>query len=214
MLSFFRRNVVLILGLLLQVIVYVIAPAHPISLVSGLMGVCSVVLSAQRNIWTFFFGFAQVLTYSYLCWGERFYAELLLNAYYFVTMLYGVWVWHKHLGVETEKFVVETRKLSLVALFSVCIATLLFSILVGWLLAVYTDDSQPYMDAFTTVPAMVAQILMILVYREQWCIWLLVDILATLMWVEAGDYCMAAQYIFWCGNCIYGYVLWSRSTRD
>lgn len=214
MLSFFRRNVVLILGLLLQVIVYVIAPAHPISLVSGVLGVCSVVLGAQRNIWTFLFGFAQVLTYSYLCWGERFYAELLLNAYYFVTMLYGVWIWRKRLGGDVDRYVVKTRKLSVVALLSVCVSTLLLSIVVGCFLSVYTDDSQPYMDALTTVPAMVAQVLMILVYREQWCIWLLVDILATLMWVEAGDYCMAAQYMFWCVNCIYGYVLWSRSTRD
>lgn len=214
MLSFFRRNVVLILGLLLQVIVYVIAPAHPISLVSGVLGVCSVVLGAQRNIWTFLFGFAQVLTYSYLCWGERFYAELLLNAYYFVTMLYGVWIWRKRLGGDVDRYVVETRKLSVVALLCVCVSTLLLSIVVGWFLSVYTDDSQPYMDALTTVPAMVAQVLMILVYREQWCIWLLVDVLATVMWVEAGDYCMAAQYIFWCVNCIYGYVLWSRSTRD
>lgn len=214
MLSFFRRNVVLILGLLLQVIVYVIAPAHPISLVSGVLGVCSVVLGAQRNIWTFQFGFAQVLTYSYLCWGERFYAELLLNAYYFVTMLYGVWIWRKRLGGDVDRYVVETRKLSVVALLSVCVSTLLLSIVVGWFLSVYTDDSQPYMDALTTVPAMVAQVLMILVYREQWCIWLLVDVLATVMWVEAGDYCMAAQYMFWCVNCIYGYVLWSRSTRD
>ena len=214
MLSFFRRNVVLILGLLLQVIVYVIAPAHPISLVSGVLGVCSVVLGAQRNIWTFLFGFAQVLTYSYLCWGERFYAELLLNAYYFVTMLYGVWIWRKRLGEDVDRYVVETRKLSVVALLSVCVSTLLLSIVVGWFLSVYTDDSQPYMDALTTVPAMVAQVLMILVYREQWCIWLLVDVLATVMWVEAGDYCMAAQYMFWCVNCIYGYVLWSRSTRD
>lgn len=214
MLSFFRRNVVLILGLLLQVIVYVIAPAHPISLVSGVLGVCSVVLGAQRNIWTFLFGFAQVLTYSYLCWGERFYAELLLNAYYFVTMLYGVWIWRKRLGGDVDRYVVETRKLSVVALLCVCVSTLLLSIVVGWFLSVYTDDSQPYMDALTTVPAMVAQVLMILVYREQWCIWLLVDVLATVMWVEAGDYCMAAQYMFWCVNCIYGYVLWSRSTRD
>ena len=214
MLSFFRRNVVLILGLLLQVIVYVIAPAHPISLVSGVLGVCSGVLGAQRNIWTFLFGFAQVLTYSYLCWGERFYAELLLNAYYFVTMLYGVWIWRKRLGGDVDRYVVETRKLSVVALLSVCVSTLLLSIVVGWFLSVYTDDSQPYMDALTTVPAMVAQVLMILVYREQWCIWLLVDVLATVMWVEAGDYCMAAQYMFWCVNCIYGYVLWSRSTRD
>jgi hypothetical protein len=76
-----------------------------------------------------------------------------------------------------------------------------------------TIDSQPYLDAFTTVPAFVAQILMVLVYREQWYIWLLVDVLATIMWFQAGNYCMAAQYIFWCANCVYGYVQWTRKVE-
>ena len=78
----------------------------------------------------------------------------------------------------------------------------------------FTNDTQPYLDAFTTIPALVAQILMILVYREQWYIWLVVDLLATVMWIQAENYCMAAQYAFWCLNCIYGYVHWTRTLEN
>ena len=87
---------------------------------------------------------------------------------------------------------------------------MLLSLLVGWLLQRCTDDPQPYLDAFTTVPAIVAQILMVLAFREQWYIWMLVDVLALIMWLRAGNYCMAAQYFFWCANCVYGYVQWTR----
>ena len=55
---------------------------------------------------------------------------------------------------------------------------------------------------------------MILVYREQWYIWLVVDLLATVMWIQAENYCMAAQYAFWCLNCIYGYVHWTRTLEN
>ena len=202
----------LIIGIVVQCVTYAIMPNDPWSLVSGLLGVCSVVLGAQGNILTFVFGFAQVATYTYLCVMERFYAEIALNIFYFITMIYGVYVWKKRLTKE-DSLQIHTRRLSHILTPVLVIAVLLSSLLVGWLLKRYTDDPQPYLDAFTTVPAIVAQILMVLAFLEQWYIWMLVDVLAFVMWLRAGDYCMAAQYLFWCANCVYGYVQWNRAVR-
>ena len=184
-------------------------PDTPWSLISGLLGICSVVLSAQGNILTFVFGFGQVATYTYLCVREQFYAEIALNIYYFVTMIYGVYVWKKRLQTDSS-LQIQTRQLRGKSLPLLLLSVTAFSVLVGWFLQVYTDDPQPYLDAFTTVPALVAQILMILAYREQWYIWMMVDVLALVMWLRAGNYCIAAQYFFWCANCVYGYVQWTR----
>ena len=186
-------------------------PDTPWSLISGLLGICSVVLSAQGNILTFVFGFGQVATYTYLCVREQFYAEIALNIYYFVTMIYGVYVWKKRLQTDSS-LQIQTRQLRGKSLPLLLLSVTALSVLVGWFLQVYTDDPQPYLDAFTTIPALVAQILMILAYREQWYIWMMVDVLALVMWLRAGNYCMAAQYFFWCANCIYGYVEWTRNT--
>lgn len=198
----------LILGLLVQVLTFVLMPDNPISLVSGMLGICSVVLGAQGNILTFVFGFAQVATYTYLCCVERFYAEIAINIYYFITMIYGVYCWRNRLSNNSLQ--VQTRRLSIKLLAWGMLLIALFSWLTGWLLARFTDDPQPYMDAFTTVPAIAAQLLMVLAYREQWYLWLVVDVLAVVMWLRAENYCMAAQYVFWCVNCIYGYIQWTR----
>lgn len=198
----------LILGLLVQVLTFVLMPDNPISLVSGMLGICSVVLGAQGNILTFVFGFAQVATYTYLCCVERFYAEIAINIYYFITMIYGVYCWRNRLSNNSLQ--VQTRRLSIKLIAWGMLLIALFSWLTGWLLARFTDDPQPYMDAFTTVPAIAAQLLMVLAYREQWYLWLVVDVLAVVMWFRAENYCMAAQYIFWCVNCIYGYIQWTR----
>ena len=184
-------------------------PDSPWSLVSGLLGICSVVLGAQGNILTFVFGFAQVGTYTYLCVQERFYAEIALNIFYFLTMIYGVYVWKRRL-IDDDSLQIQTRRLSNRLTLVLVVSVVLLSLVVGWLLQRYTDDPQPYLDAFTTVPAIVAQILMVLAFREQWYIWMLVDVLALIMWLRAGNYCMAAQYFFWCANCVYGYVQWTR----
>ena len=198
----------LILGLLVQVLTCVLMPDNPISLVSGMLGICSVVLGAQGNILTFVFGFAQVATYTYLCCIERFYAEIAINIYYFITMIYGVYCWRNRLSNNSLQ--VQTRRLSIKLIAWGMLLIALFSWLTGWLLARFTDDPQPYMDAFTTVPAIAAQLLMVLAYREQWYLWLVVDVLAVVMWLRAENYCMAAQYVFWCVNCIYGYIQWTR----
>ena len=66
----------LALGLLIQVLTYIITVTHltpgesfsVLSLVSGMLGVCSVCLCSQGNILTYLFGFAQVGTYTYLCY--------------------------------------------------------------------------------------------------------------------------------------------------
>jgi nicotinamide mononucleotide transporter len=157
---------------------------------------------------TFFFGFAQVFTYTYLCWTQRFYGEMGINLYYFITMIYGVYVWRRRLTDTGEGKVVTPRRLSLRTMLMISAGTVLGAWLVGWVLAGYTDDTQPYLDAFTTIPALVAQVLMILVYSEHWFIWLAVDILSVALWLRAGDYCMAAQYAFWCANCLYGLYRW------
>ena len=199
----------LVAGLLVQVITFCLLPHSPWAIVSGIFGICSVVLSAQGNILTFVFGFVQVATYTYLCCIERFYAEIAINIYYFITMIYGVYCWRKRLCSNTMQ--VQTRRLSSSLLPWLTMAILLVSLLTGWLLQRYTDDPQPYLDAFTTIPAIVAQVLMVMAFREQWYLWLIVDVLAMVMWLRAENYCMVAQYAFWCANCIYGYVQWTKS---
>ena len=209
-------------GLLVQVVTYFITNSlnpHSLTLVSlipGCLGVCSVCLAAQGNIWTYAFGFGQVLTFTWLCWTQRFYGTIAINAYYFGTMVYGIFVWKKRLRAENQESGAERRvvprSLTPAVMTAILGATVCASTLVGWGLSAWTDDTQPYLDAYTTVPALVAQVLMILVYREHWFIWLAIDILSVALWLRAGDYCMAAQYVFWCMNCLYGLKRWKSLT--
>ena len=200
-------------GLLIQIVTYFVAnsiegtEAGWLSLLSGCLGVCSVCLTAQGNILTFVFGFAQVMTYTYLCVRAHLYGEIAINVYYFLTMIYGVYVWRKRLD-PTHDNKVRTRHLPWHIWLTIVAVVLVSSGGVGCLLAVYTDDPTPYLDSFTTVTSVVAQILMILVYRDQWFLWLAVDLTSIAMWLYVGDYCMTAQYAFWCCNCVYGYYKW------
>lgn len=203
------------LGIVLQVLVFVFRPAGAILIVSGLAGVFSVVLCSQGKISSFFFGFVQVVTYIFITYNERLYAEVAINVFYFLTMVYGVFSWLRTYEVmpDSGQTVLRPRSLPLPWRLLCALAALLCSAVVGWLLQRYTDDSQPYLDAFTTVPAIVAQCLMVMRYRNQWYYWFLIDVLAVVMWCRAENWSMAALYLFWCMNCVYGLRNWKLNEQ-
>ena len=196
----------LVSGLIVQVVVYWLAPTHWLSLVSGLLGITSVILCSQGNIWTFAFGFGQILTYSGLCWIERFYAGLLMNAFYFLSQIYGIYAWQRQR--TGDSVVIVPRSLQLNRFVLLCTIVAVVSVGVGWLLSRYTDDPQPYLDAVTTVVSSVAQVMLVMAIRQQWWLWLFVDVLFVAMWIMAGNWSMVAQYGFWCINCVYGMLRW------
>ena len=196
----------LVTGLVVQVLVYWLAPTHWLSLVSGLLGITAVILCSQGNIWTFAFGFGQIITYAILCWMERFYAGIVMNVYYFATQIYGIYAWRR---LQThESVIIVPRSMAIKPFVLVCVAMAVVSVGVGWLLSVYTNDSQPYLDATTTIVSVVAQIMLVMAIRQQWWLWLFVDVLFVALWIIAGNWSMVAQYGFWCINCVYGMLRW------
>ena len=207
--------VFLCVGLAVQIVTFFVAGETFLSLVCGMLGICSVILCSQGNILTFVFGFAQILTYSYICYIQSLYGTLAVNAYYFITQIYGIFVWRKRLKEDNKDLVesVPTRRLSGKTIAIVAVSVAICSYRVGLFVEKCTDDPQPYLDACTTVPALVAQVLMILAYREQWYIWFLIDTLYVILWARAGDYCLLAQHLFWCVNCVYGYVRWTKKLQ-
>lgn len=190
-------------GLLLQIVVYTFSNDTVLSFINGLLGVFAVVLCSQRKVISYLFGIAQLLTYLVIVWQCNLYAKIAENVFYLLTMFVGIFIW-KNNYVEEH---VQSKKLSILKIGLLLIGTALLSVGVGYLLS-FTDDVHPYVDAFTTLPAFIAQILMILRYREQWIFWFLIDVGCIVLWVIVGNYCMVAQYIFWTMNCIYGWIKW------
>ncbi len=122
-------------------------------------------------------------------------------------MIWGMLVWTKNYNREDDE--VFIKKLTPMQLFNTII-TMVGSMAILLIILTYTDDTQPFMDTVTTVPAFIAQIMLTLRYREQWIFWFIIDVGSIIMWSIAGDYCLAAQFVFWTLNCIYGFYKWSN----
>ncbi len=192
-----------LLGCVLQLLVY--EEGKMLSLISGLCGVFSLVLVSRRSMLQFLFGFVQLGTYFVISWNERLWGEVGTTVFYIITMICALFVWSKNCDGTTVKSRSLGKKTNLLVAFITFI-----SVIGVWQLLSFTNDSQPFMDSFSTVPAVAAQILMTLRYREQWAYWIIIDLASIVMWAVAGDYNMVAQFLFWTLNCIYGWVLWKE----
>ena len=201
-----NEHLFMLIGIFLQLVAWYITKDSLISLISGVTGIISVILCSQRKISFYFFGFIQLGTYMYLAWQQRFYGELIENVFYIITMLIGIVVWLKN--YNTEKQIVESKRLSDRLFYIICSIMVFICVLFGYYMKYFTDNTQPFMDSFSTVPAFIAQTLLMLRYREQWIFWIIIDVVSIFMWMFADNWIMVIQFIFWTMNCIYGYRKW------
>lgn len=201
-----NEHLFMLIGIFLQLIAWYITKDSLISLISGVTGIISVILCSQRKISFYFFGFIQLGTYMYLAWQQRFYGELIENVFYIITMLIGIVVWLKN--YNTEEQIVESKRLSDKLFYIICSIMVFICVLFGYYMKYFTDNTQPFMDSFSTVPAFIAQTLLMLRYREQWIFWIIIDVVSIFMWMFADNWIMVIQFIFWTMNCVYGYRKW------
>jgi nicotinamide mononucleotide transporter len=204
----------LLLGVLLQVIVFMIYPDTPLNIIAGLAGVVSVVMCAKGRTMFYFVGFIQTCTYLVLACQNNFYGEVIENLFYFVTMIWGIFVWKKNeVTNEDGTEDVLAKKFTVTQWIASIVGTIVATIAMGyWLNSI--GSAQAYTDAATNIMAIFAQLLMVRRYREQWIWWLVIDLFCIKMWFVAGNWSMVVMYIFWTANTIYGYINWSKLNRE
>ena len=198
---------------LLQILVYIVAPDSWYGVVAGIAGCISVVLTAKGRWMMYPIGFIQNFTYTVLAFQNMFYGEVIEQVFYIVTMIWGMVAWARNMHTNEDGTQdVNTRKFGLAEWLFTIIGVAIGTWLFGRVL-VAMGAAQPYTDAATNVMALFAQILMVKRYREQWVLWLLIDVFCIKMWWVAGNWSMVAMYVAWTANCIYGWYNWTKLNK-
>ena len=198
---------------LLQILVYIVAPDYWYGVVAGIAGCISVVLTAKGRWMMYPIGFIQNFTYTVLAFQNMFYGEVIEQVFYIVTMIWGMVAWARNMHTNEDGTQdVNTRKFGLAEWLFTIVGVAIGTWLFGRVL-VAMGAAQPYTDAATNVMALFAQILMVKRYREQWVLWLLIDVFCIKMWWVAGNWSMVAMYVAWTANCIYGWINWTKLNK-
>lgn len=189
-----------------------------IPIMSAMSGITCVIFVSKQMIANYYFGIINVALYAFLAFQARLYGDFMLNAFfYFPIQFVGIYMWTRSKKKShTEK--VEVKILSNKA--RLVIAVLTISIVIGYgLVLKRIGGNIPFVDSTSTVLSIVAQVLMLCLYVEQWYLWVLVNIVSVIMWGVSlsqgvGDFSTLLMWILYLANSLYGLYNWRKASKN
>ena len=166
---------------------------------------------------TYIFAIIHIITYALILYNSKYYGLLMLNILYYLPMqFYGFYEWGKNMNPDTHE--VYKKKMSLrntvILLISVFVLTVLYGLFLQFL-----NGNLPFVDALSTVVAIIALYISIKMYTEQWLLWIIVNIVTVIMWIYAlnngnGSVVILIMTLIYLINSIIMYFKWKNESDN
>lgn len=189
-----------------------------ISIISAMTGVTCVIFVSKGMMLNYFVGAINVALYAYLAFQSRIYGDFMLNAlYYFPMQFIGLYMWKKAAkqdeNGEIESKALNSRQRVLLTLISVG------AILVYGAFLKSLGGNVPFIDSTSTVLSVIAMILMVKQYLEQWYLWVIINVVSIIMWAislsqGSGDVSTLVMWVLYLLNSLYGLWNWRKAYNE
>lgn len=153
-----------------------------IATISAVFGLSYTILAGKGKISCYFLGIIGTLCYSFLSFNNALWGNLLLYAgYYFPMEIIGIFAWKKNLKKDKQEIIKTSlnkkQQILLPIILVICTIFTYFVFLI-------TKDKSPLFDAITTVFSVAGMYLTVKRCIEQWIIWIIVNAIASVMWLK------------------------------
>lgn len=139
---------------------------------------------------------------------QHVWASMGLNLYYLAMSVWGLYQWRKA-GTRVGEGKIHLQKPTpAVYGFSCVLFALSLAVLIPVLRA--TGDPAPVLDAFAVTLSVVGTWWLAQSYLAQWIVWIVADILSTVLCFRTGQYWMTLLYFVYIGSAVYGYIHWKK----
>lgn len=182
-----------------------------IEFLAVIFGLLSVWYAKKEKILVYPTGIVNVLIYIYICYTAGLYADMGINAFYFVMSVYGWYNWSRKIDTSHH---VPIRKATRAQLIISLVAFFVFFLLLWYVLARFTDSVVPVWDSFTTSIFIVSMWLMALKKIENWLGWIIGDALVIPLFAYKGLVFTSFQYIVFLALAISGYLEWRKKLKS
>ena len=186
------------------------------AIISATCGAISVVLTGKGKLGTYIFGGIQCALYAIISYRATYYGETLLNVLYLLPLeVVGFRSWMKNMNSENAE-VVKLKMTWRQRIFWTLILAA-GTIILGLILKRF-NDAMPFMDAFTTVGTMIAFVLTVKRYSENWWIWIAINVATVIMWignvVKGGENASVATLLMWSVYLVNSVIMLIRWMRE
>ncbi|MDF1570116.1 MAG: nicotinamide riboside transporter PnuC [Bacteroidales bacterium] len=185
---------------------------HYVEVLGVVLSIIYLVLSIRQNILLWPVGILSAVMYVIVFYQSKFYADMGLNAYYFVISIYGWINWSGAARKEQGEPPVISAGLKQGLLLLLVMVAIFF--MIGCLLKQYTDSPIPYWDALTTAGSIVATWMLTRKILEHWIVWIVVDLMSMGLYIYRGLYPTAFLFLVYTIMAVVGYLEWRRSKNQ
>jgi nicotinamide mononucleotide transporter len=183
-----------------------------LELVAFALALAMVLLNIRVNAFAWPLAILSSLLYFLLFWRSRLYGDASLQIFFAAVAGWGWWQWLR--GTDAAGKALRVRRLgthgrvvALIALAFAWPATALF-------LRRFTDTDVPWWDAFPTAASVLGQWLLGRKYVENWPTWIVVNVVATALFVYKGLWLTVVLYAVFVALSFIGWRAWRRQLPD
>ena len=149
----------------------------------------------------------------WIFFSKGLYADFAINIYYLLIAIYGYMAWTFNFK-KKEKRELPISHMPLWAWGVSSAAFVALWSLMAWVLIRFTDSTVPYLDSFTTSLSIVAMWMLAHKYVEQWYVWILVDAVYVVLYVNKGIYLYGLRYLIYTIIAFLGFCKWRRMMAE
>ena len=177
-----------------------------IACLSAVFGVFCVVLGAKGSMANWIFGVVECFLYTYIAISSHIYGDAMQRLLYTLPMQFvGWWMWSKRKR-DDETTQIVTRYMTWMTRASYVVVVAILVLALGFFLKFagphltdfftymkfhvqpnYASEFQLWLDATTTILFFITMFLSVKAYVEQWYLWLFINILSILIWVQSSS---------------------------
>lgn len=180
-------------------------------------GVLCVVLTAKGKLASYGFGMYNTFGYAYLAYINGLFGEVMLNLLFFVPMnIVGFYMWKRNM----QGGKLSMRQMNAVGVVLTIVICIAGALLLGYSLSFIPEQNSPYIDALTTVLSVVATILTVRRFKEQWLVYIVLNMFTVLLWVirtiegSGEGLLMIVMWSAYLLNAGYGYYNWNKGAKE
>lgn len=149
----------------------------------------------------------------WIYFSKGLYADFAINIYYLAIAIYGFMTWSHKEGKKNKK-PLPISHASIKVWGRVTVSCILLWYGIWMILFHLTDSTVPVADSFTTALSIVGLWMMARKYAEQWIIWIIVDIVCSILYFYKGIPFYGILYALYTVVAFFGYAKWLRLMRD
>ncbi len=173
-----------------------------------LTSILYVIFAARKQIVCWFFALVTSALYIVICYVAQLYIETILQVFYFVMAIVGWWSWKQSSNEKHDILKWGVIKHILNIVISGIIA---FSL--GYIFDVYTNQMNPYLDAFTTCYSLLATFMVTKKVLENWVYWIVIDAVSIYLYASRSLYLSAVLFLFFTILALVGYLAWRKQFK-